>query len=256
MRAFLELNALESRWRRGLQHRRPEVRLLPGVPTPDHQSGHQLLDNCRGIVPGIASRWSREGSVASWRVVDRPTHARHVDVAERTRHRLTNPEVAGSTPAVDAHLAVAQRSRAPPSEGGGRTFESCRRGQRAQALVAQEESTSPVRTRSWVRLPPRAPHRDGREVKTPGPQPGSRGSSPRRGTHGRQRMPGGRAERRPAVTRKAGVRAPPWQRNARWPRIQARGCKPRDEGESPSRASIATRGRRPNGEDAGVPRRR
>ena len=105
--------------------------------------------------------------------------------------------------------------------------------------------------------------RDGREVKTPGPQPGERGSSPRRGTDGvRQHssastrrseavlgerdsraestMPGSRAGRRPVVTRKAGVRAPPWQRNARWPRIQARGCRPRDGGESPSRASIAT----------------
>ena len=65
-------HALESRRRRGLQHRRPEVRLLPGVRTPDHQSGHQLLDNCRGIVPGTASRRSREGSVARSR--RRPTH--------------------------------------------------------------------------------------------------------------------------------------------------------------------------------------
>ena len=47
--------ALESRWRRGLQHRRPEVRLLPSVPVPDCQSGHPLLDNCRGIVAGTAA---------------------------------------------------------------------------------------------------------------------------------------------------------------------------------------------------------
>ena len=33
----------------------------------------------------------------------------------------------------------------------------------------------------------------------------------------RNAMPGSRAERRPAVTRKAGVRAPPWQPLARWP---------------------------------------
>ena len=52
-------------------------------------------------------------------------------------------------------------------------------------------------------------------------------------------MPGSRTARRPAVTRKVRVRVLPWQRNARWPRIQARGCKPRDEGEIPSRASIA-----------------
>src|SRR5947207_14386389 len=35
-------------------------------------------------------------------------------------------------------------------------------------------------------------------------------------------MPGSRAERRPAVTRKAGVRAPPWQRIARGRRSTAR----------------------------------
>ena len=38
----------------------------------------------------------------------------------------------------------------------------------------------------WVRVPP-LPHarRDGRTVKTPGPQPGGRGSTPRRGTDAR-----------------------------------------------------------------------
>ena len=49
--------------------------------------------------------------------------------------------------------------------------------------------------------------RDGPEAKTPGPQPGERGSILRRGTP----MPGSRAARRPAVNRKAGVRTPPWQ---------------------------------------------
>jgi hypothetical protein len=61
-------------------------------------------------------------------------------VAEWRRHRSTKPESAGSTPAVDAHLAVAQWTRAPPSEGGGRTFESCRRG---HALVVQGASARP-----------------------------------------------------------------------------------------------------------------
>lgn len=70
-----------------------------------------------------------------------------------------------------------------------------------------------------------------------GPSTRSRGSTPRRGTQ----MPGSRAVRRPAVTRKAGVRAPPWQRIARWPRIKARGCRPRHGGESPSRASMSIR---------------
>jgi hypothetical protein len=65
-----------------------------------------------------------------------------------------------------------------------------------------------VVTRCGCEPHPFRTRRDGREDKTPGPQPGSRGSIPRRGT---QAMPGGRGARRPAVTRKAGVRAPPWQ---------------------------------------------
>ncbi len=55
-----------------------------------------------------------------------------VDVVQWRGHRPTKPEGAGSTPAVDAPShQVARRSsgeRAPPSEGGRRTFESCRRG--------------------------------------------------------------------------------------------------------------------------------
>jgi hypothetical protein len=61
-------------------------------------------------------------------------------------------------------------------------------------------------------------------------------------------MPGGRAARRPAVTRKAGVRAPPWQHIARWPRSSGawlqttrRGCDSRPG----VHRNIATRGRRP-----------
>ena len=57
--------------------------------------------------------------------------------------------------------------------------------------------------------------------------------------HNHESVPGSRAARHPAVTRKAGVRAPPWQHIARWPRIEAHGCKPCHGGESPSRASIA-----------------
>ena len=105
-----------------------------------------------------------------------------------------------------------------------------------------EQKACLSRTQGAVASPASSTCRGGRGVKTPGPQPGDRGSNPRRGTYGVRRapVPGSRAGRRPVVTRKAGVRAPPWQHNARWPRKQARGCKPRDEGESPSRASIAT----------------
>jgi hypothetical protein len=116
--------------------------------------------------------------------------------------------------------------RAPPSDGGGRTFESCRRGQCFSNLEATRLDEEPVpKTGSGCTLgrssrPASAtfhmPCRDGRAVKTPGPQPGSRGSIPRRGAQLHEQpnvspMPGSRAARRPAVTRKAGVRAPPWQ---------------------------------------------
>lgn len=98
----------------------------------------------------------------------------------------------------------------------------------------------------WVRVPPLPPHRGGPTAKTPGPQPGGRGSTPRRGTNQtNQAMPGSRRARRPVVTRKVGVRAPPWQQQhrviTRWPRSEARGCSPRDEGANPSRVSIAIR---------------
>ena len=52
-----------------------------------------------------------------------PMHASNVDVAEWTRHRLTKPVHAGSTPAVDTNLAVAQRTehRAPNAEAARST---------------------------------------------------------------------------------------------------------------------------------------
>ena len=85
-----------------------------------------------GLNPGRAPRGFGRSN--------RPASALHpVDVAQWTEHRSTKPGVPGSTPGVDArevhlppvthdHLAVAQLDRAPPSEGGDRTFESCRRG--------------------------------------------------------------------------------------------------------------------------------
>ena len=141
--------------------------------------------------------------------------------------------------------------------------------QQGQALVAQEESTSLVRTRSWVRLPPRAPRkgpgqmrnpcatwrgvtrcgceshpfrtrRDGREVKTPGPQPGGRGSNPRRGTnHTHARWSSGKTS---GCYPEGGGSSPSLaaRRSTLGGRgVQARGCKPRDGGAIPSRASIA-----------------
>jgi hypothetical protein len=61
------------------------------------------------------------------------------------------------------HLAVAQWIRAPPSEGGRRTFESCRRDQvrdrRSCPRSSARSSTSLVRTRLWARHPPRAPRK-------------------------------------------------------------------------------------------------
>src|SRR5258707_841067 len=89
-----------------------------------------------------------------------------VDVAQWTEHRSTKPGVPGSTPGVDAselhlpperhvHLAVAQLDRAPLSEGGGRTFESCRRGQcPCSSTVEHAPGTGEV----WVRPPARALH--------------------------------------------------------------------------------------------------
>ncbi len=137
-----------------------------GRAQPDHQSGHQLFDNCRSIVtpgsrhaaPGRYTRASRltgraPGSYPGTDWVRDPGRAPRrrsstgwsVGPSSR-RVRVRVPSVApcrrGPTdkaPDYESggcrfdscrrhHLAVAQRSRAPPSEGGGRTFESCRRG--------------------------------------------------------------------------------------------------------------------------------
>ena len=78
-------------------------------------------------------------------------------------------------------------------------------GRGREALVGASPTASS--TPSAVAAPWFGARRDGRTAKTPGPQPGGRGSTPRRGTG----MPGSRAERRPAVTRKAAVRSRPWQ---------------------------------------------
>ena len=90
-----------------------------------------------------------------------------------------------------------------------------------------------------VRVAPLPPHtrRDRQADKTPGPQPGGRGSTPRRGTQSRQQMPGGPVARTSGCYPEDGSSTLSLAATARWPRIQARGCRPRHGGESPSRAS-------------------
>lgn len=106
------------------------------------------------------------------------------------RSRRLQVRLLPSTP--QQHLAVAQRMRAPPSDGGGRTFESCQRGQPSDAR--------------WS------------NGKTSGCYPEGGGSSPSLAAH-------------------------LWQHRSttRWPRSEARGRRPRDEGANPSRVSIAIR---------------
>jgi len=134
---------------------------------------------------------------------------RPVDVVEWRRRRSTKPESAGSTPAVDAHLAVARWMRAPPSEGGRRTFESCRRDQpfvQGNAAVVQRVRHRVLNPGSGVQLPVAAPMPDRLTGRTSDCYSDGGGSSP------------------------------PLAATARWPSIQARGCNPRHAGERPARA--------------------
>jgi hypothetical protein len=57
------------------------------------------------------------------------------------------------SPEGHAHLAVAHQDRAPPSEGGGSTFESCRRGQRPCSSTVEHTFGM---GEDWVRSPARA----------------------------------------------------------------------------------------------------
>ena len=247
-----------------------------------------------------AARRRRSSAGQSSCLSSRRPRVRVPSVAPRRRGRMEKAPVyetggAGSTPAVDAQLAVAQWTRAPPSEGGGRTFESCRRG--VMSMTGPCSSASRARPRygrgRWVRLPPRAPSwkgtgqmrspfatrvrvsspcgcesrpfRSGKRSgqmrslsrkqvgvarplwvrvpplpppcrgsptdTTPGPQPGGRGSTPRRGTRDARSSngkdvrllprlwgfesssgsapPGGRGSRHAAADRVTGVRVPP-----------------------------------------------
>ena len=77
-------------------------------------------------------------------------------------------------------------------------------------------------------------HRDRQVVMTPGSHPGSRGSTPRRGT---QSMPGGPVARTSGCYPEDERSTRSLAATARWPSIKVRGCKPRHAGESPARAS-------------------
>ena len=246
-----------------------------GRATPDHQSGYQLLDNCRGIVPGpppSSTIWRSGdiGSVCAWcappitdasrltgrapgsypgrdwvrgpgRVPSRRSSARKSAGPSHRRSRVRVPSVAPRRrgrmdqgtglrnrrvqvrilPSTPSRRSSAER--APPSEGGDRTFESCRRDH-ATTMEATRPDEEPVSntgrgcTLGRSSRPASATHasRDGPTVTTPGPQLGDRGSTPRRGAQlqpqrSHKSMPGSRAARHPAVTRKAGVRVSPWQ---------------------------------------------
>ena len=88
------------------------------------------------------------------------------------------------------HLAVAQWTRAPLSEGGG--ARSTRAGEAKQKRSCRDR---PV-------------------VRMPGPQPGDRGSTPRRGA-AVPTVPDRSTEGRPVVARPMGVRVLLWQPRGR-----------------------------------------
>ena len=81
-----------------------------------------------------------------------------VDRPNGSGRRSTKPEHAGSSPAVDANSPYSAGMRAPPSEGGGRTFESCRRGASLPGSDPAGSGACPEnrygREPLWVRVPP------------------------------------------------------------------------------------------------------
>ena len=141
-----------------------------------------------------------------------------MDEGAGLRNRSMQVRILPSTP-----TRRSSAERAPLSEGGDRTFESCRRDHAPTLEVTRLDEEPVPNTGRGCTLgrssrPASATHtcRDGPTVTTPGPQLGDRGSTPRRGAQLHQQrsgksMPGSRAARRPAVTRKAGVRVSPWQ---------------------------------------------
>jgi hypothetical protein len=114
--------------------------------------------------------------------VDAPTTRRS---SADTEHCVPNAEVARSNRAGEAHLEVTRLDEEPVPKTGMGCKALGRSSRPASALVAMVHWSRrrALNSEIGVRFP----------VAT------------------RNAMPGSRAERRPAVTRKAGVRAPPWQ---------------------------------------------
>jgi hypothetical protein len=192
-------NALESRCRRGLQHRRQRVRLLPGVPAPDRQSGLSSLTTAEASPCASRLTGRAPGSYpgTDWVRVPGRVPCRRFAGGPRRRGRM---------------------EKAPAYEAGGCRFDSCRR--RSPRRSSEEQSTALRRRGSHVRVVPARPQplffhtpRWSRGEDT-GPSTRKPGfDSPSRYSR-KEQMPGSRAERRPVVTRKAGVRAPPWQQRS------------------------------------------
>ncbi len=269
---------------RGCESRRWRARRRSRMEkAPAYESGSCRFDPCRRHPP---RRSSAEQSAALRR---RRPHVRIVParpgqalVAQEEEHVPGTDEVVGANPTEGPTEGIRPDEEPVCYAGTGRQPVWVRVPPLplVEAIRLDEEPV-PKTGRGREALgrssrPASSTRRDGREVKTPGPQPGDRGSSPRRGTPrtfnarrdeakpcsesgtaprsrpcqvveredvrllpGRRGFeplpgsatPGGRGFRRAAADRETRVRVPPGR---------------------PSRAG----GRRPNGEDAGAPRRR
>ena len=161
--------------------------------------------------------------------------------------------------------------RAPPSEGGSRTFESCRRdarkgsgrmrgplAKRVRAIACVGSSPTPS---SWWKRPGWMRSLSRKQVGVARPlgvrvaplplhaavvqRSRRRALNPEAGVQFpvavRQSMPGGPAARTSGCYPEDESSTPSLAAAARWPSIQAHGCRPWHGGESPSRASIAKR---------------
>ena len=227
----------------GLRIRRMQVRLLPSTPS---------------------RRSSAEQSAALRR---RRSHVRIVPArpSKRQQDQALVAQEAERVPGTDE--VVGANPTEGPTEGIRPDEEPvCYAGTGRQPLWVRVPPLPPRKRSGWIRSLSRKqvgvarplgvrvaplPHSPrwsrGQDTGPSTRRPGF--DSPSRYSH--TPVPGGRAARRPAVTRKAGVRAPPWQRtkfNARWPRSSGawlqttrRGC----ESLPGVHRNIATRGRRP-----------
>jgi hypothetical protein len=115
---------------------------------PGNPSGHPHLDNCRGIVmtrSAFVDGTNADGRAASGGAMSTWPKGRGTGLRNRTMQVRVLPSIPS--------LAVAQWTRAPPSEGGGRTFEPCRRD--AWSSSNGEDASTP---RSRCGFDPRRPH--------------------------------------------------------------------------------------------------